>query len=77
LYFQRENPHKRYKFGSRVGLETTSKSNWIVGVKVFHGNPYDGHTLQQTLDKVSEMTDIPLKFVQVDKGYREHTKESV
>lgn len=64
--------HKRYEFGSKVGIATTSKSNWIVGVKVFHGNPYDGHTLDQTRESVRRVTDMDLKHVQVDKGYRGH-----
>lgn len=47
---------KRYKFGCKASVATTSKSNWIVGAHALHGNPYDGHTLQgaitdRTIDK--------------------------
>jgi IS5 family transposase len=42
--------HKRYEFGNKVGMVTTSRRNWIVGIQAFHGNPYDGHTLKSSLD---------------------------
>ncbi|EMN01194.1 ISPg7, transposase family protein [Leptospira noguchii str. 2007001578] len=38
--------YKRYEFGCKVSLVTTSKSNWVVGVQALHDNPYDGHTLK-------------------------------
>ncbi|WP_201029093.1 transposase, partial [Leptospira interrogans] len=42
--------HKRYEFGCKVSLVTTSKSNWIVGVQALHDNPYDGHTLKDAIN---------------------------
>ncbi|EMM84896.1 hypothetical protein LEP1GSC039_0421 [Leptospira santarosai str. 2000027870] len=42
--------HKRYEFGCKVSLVTTSKSNWITGVQALHGNPYDGHTLKDAIN---------------------------
>ncbi len=36
--------HKKYEFGCKVGVATTSKDNFVVGAMVFHGNLYDGHT---------------------------------
>jgi len=53
--------HKHYEFGCKVGFATVSRSNWIVGVQAFRGNPYDGHTLHQTLEGVVKLTDLPLK----------------
>ena len=38
--------HKRYEFGCKVTLATTSDGNWIVSTSALHGNPYDGHTLE-------------------------------
>ena len=35
--------HKKYEFGCKAGIVSTSKDNWIVGVEAYHGNPYDGH----------------------------------
>jgi IS5 family transposase len=42
--------HKKYEFGGKVSLVSTSRDNWIVGVQAVHGNPYDGHTLKEALD---------------------------
>ncbi|NOY42582.1 MAG: hypothetical protein GXP26_12200 [Planctomycetes bacterium] len=38
--------HKRYEFGCKSSIATTSKSNWIVGAHALDSNPYDGHTLE-------------------------------
>jgi IS5 family transposase len=64
--------HKRYEFGNKVGFATTSLGNWIVGVKSFHGNPYDGHTLSDCLDQVNDLTGWQPKEVYGDLGYRGH-----
>ena len=37
--------HKKYEFGCKVSIVSTSKDNWIIGMQAVHGNPYDGHTL--------------------------------
>jgi IS5 family transposase len=31
--------HKRYEFGCKVRMVTTSKGNWILGIDAIHGNP--------------------------------------
>ena len=64
--------HKRYEFGNKVGFVTTSRDNWIVGIKSFHGNPYDGHTLSACLDQVKGLTGWQSKEAYVDLGYRGH-----
>lgn len=64
--------HKRYEFGCKVSVVHTSKSNWIVGVKAHHGNPFDGHTLGEALDVMEAVTGLRAKHVHVDKGYRGH-----
>ena len=64
--------HKRYEFGNKVGLATTSRDNWIVGIQSFHGSPYDGHTLSTTLDQVERLTDWKVTDAYVDLGYRGH-----
>src|SRR5260370_22710472 len=38
--------HKKYEFGCKVSVVTTSKRGWVVGIAAVHGNPYDGHTLK-------------------------------
>jgi len=67
--------HKRYEFGVKVGMASTSRDNWIVGVRTFHGNPYDGHTLSSTLNHVEQSTDWSIKDAYVDLGYRGHDYE--
>jgi IS5 family transposase len=63
---------QRYEFGQKVGFSTTNRGNWIVGVQVFPGNPYDGHTLASTISVVEKTTGVKLAAAFVDKGYRGH-----
>jgi IS5 family transposase len=62
--------HKRYEFGCKVGVVSTTKKNWIVGIQAFHGNPYDGHTLAQSIEQVERLTVMKVEHAFVDKGYR-------
>jgi len=64
--------HKRYEFGCKVGLATTSRDNWIVGVQAFHDNPYDGHTLPACLHETKRYSGWHAKEAYVDLGYRGH-----
>jgi IS5 family transposase len=64
--------HKRYEFGCKVGIVSSSRRNFILGASAFHGNPYDGHTLQENLDRAERLTSKFAKIKQafVDQGYR-------
>ena len=64
--------HKRYEFGQKVALATTNRSNWIVAAKLLENNPYDGHTLTETLEATESITGVGVSDVYVDKGYRGH-----
>jgi transposase, IS5 family len=64
--------HKRYEFGCKTSVATTSKNNWIVGVEALNGNPYDGHTLGGAIRQVERLTGHTLQDVMVDQGYRGH-----
>lgn len=65
--------HKRYEFGVKVGVVSTSKEGFILGCQAFHGNPYDGHTLKQSLAQAQALSGRAIKGdVFVDKGYRKH-----
>lgn len=64
--------HKRYEFGQKVSLATTNRGDWIVAARLCPGNPYDGHTLADTLSSVERNTSIKLTDAYVDKGYRGH-----
>ncbi|HUK81710.1 MAG TPA: transposase [Verrucomicrobiae bacterium] len=64
--------HKRYEFGRKVSLVITSRGNWIVGARAWHGNPYDGHTLGAALAQVQRISGQKPRMVFVDLGYRGH-----
>jgi IS5 family transposase len=67
--------HKRYEFGCKASVATTSKSNWVVGTHALHGNPYDGHTLRGAIAQVERLTGHSPQDVMVDQGYRGHGYE--
>jgi len=71
--------HKKYEFGCKVSIVTTSKNNWVVGVDAVHGNPYDGHTLKAAHEQVGKLTGVKPEEIFVDKGYKgsEHHPEGV
>lgn len=64
--------HKRYEFGQKVAIATTNRGNWMVAAKLLPGNPYDGHTLVQTLTAIERVTGIAVTEAYVDKGFRGH-----
>jgi len=71
--------HKKYEFGCKVSVVTTSKRGWVVGIEALHGNPYDGHTLKGAHAQVAKLTGVTPEEVFVDKGYRgaQHHPENV
>lgn len=64
--------HKRYEFGCKVSLATTSRGNWVLASQAIHGNPYDGHTLEQTIQQGRRISGSILTNVFCDLGYRGH-----
>ena len=64
--------HKRYEFGQKVAVASTNRGNWMVAARLLPDNPYDGHTLAETLSVVERITSVGLTDVYVDKGYRGH-----
>jgi len=67
--------HKKYEFGCKVSVATTSKDNFIVGIQAFHSNPYDGHTLKETVSQAERLGEFEAKELFVDRGYRGHDYE--
>jgi IS5 family transposase len=63
--------NKPYEFGNKVGLAVSGRGNFVLGVKSFHSNPYDGHTLEQTIAEVKKLSPDTNK-VFVDQGYKGH-----
>lgn len=64
--------HKCYEFGCKVSVATTSRDNWVVGIKALHGNPCDGNTLGGVIDQIERGTGWKPKEAYCDRGYRGH-----
>ena len=59
-----------YEFGVKVSIATTLKEGLVVGMRSMPGNPYDGHTLAETIEQVGILADRAPMTVIVDKGYQ-------
>ena len=62
--------HRKYEFGCKASIVSTTKGNWVVGIDALHGNPYDGHTLAAAIGQAETLTGFTVKDVFVDKGYK-------
>ena len=64
--------HKPYEFGNKVSIAVSGKNNFVLCAKSFHGNPYDGRTLDQTVEKVRGILDcdLSIKKIFLDNGYK-------
>jgi len=62
--------HKAYEFGVKVSIATTIKEQFVVASLAIPGNPYDGHTLKQTLEAVTTHTGRPVHQCFTDRGYK-------
>lgn len=67
--------NKRYEFGVKVSIVTPLKKAFVLCAEAMHGNPYDGHTLQSSLQEVTELSGIKPKTAVVDQGYKGHGVE--
>ena len=65
--------HKKYEFGCKTAIVTTSKKCWVVGINAIHGNPFDGHTLKASINQMEKLTEKRPSHIFVDKGYRGST----
>lgn len=65
----------RYEFGCKVSIAATLDEGFVVGMRSFPGNPYDGHTLAPALEQVEILTDQRPDLAVVDRGYRGHGVE--
>ena len=70
--FNRGKAHRRYEFGCKVGIASTNREGFILAARAFAGTPYDGHTLQATLDQVVRAGGVAPERIYVDRGYRGH-----
>jgi IS5 family transposase len=62
--------HKKYEFGCKVSMVSSSKDNWILAIDALHGNPFDGHTLKDALQQVKQITGWQPVHAYCDRGYR-------
>ena len=67
--------HKKYEFGCKVSMVSSSRDNWILGIDALHGNPFDGHTLKNALQQVKQITGWQPLHAYCDKGYRGVARE--
>ena len=67
--------HKKYEFGCKVSVVTTSKDNWVVGNEALHHNPIDGHTLKGALKQVWRLVGWEPQNAYCDKGYQGNPKQ--
>jgi IS5 family transposase len=66
--------HKKYEFGCKVSVVTTSRDNWVVGIEALHANPFDGHTLKGALRQVLRLVGWNPQNAYCDKGYKGNPK---
>ena len=67
--------HKKYEFGCKVSMVTTSKDNWIVGIEALHNNPFDGHTLKGALQQMKRIVGWDAEHAYTDQGYKGNPKQ--
>lgn len=63
---------KKYEFGNKASVATTSRGGWLLGALSQADNPYDGHTLKAQLTEVHRCVGEKVQEVHVDMGYRGH-----
>ena len=64
--------HKKYEFGCKASIVLTHKEGLALSIQALHGNPYDGHTLKQSLEHAEKISDEPIHKTFVDRGYKGH-----
>jgi IS5 family transposase len=63
--------NKKFEFGNKVSIIRTRKRGFVVECAGLHGNPYDGHTLKNSLSKMEARLGAKVTAkVGVDLGYR-------
>jgi len=65
--------HKRYEFGCKVSVVSSSRGNWVVvGTPALKHNLYDGHSLAAAIQQTQTISGIRPKEIYSDLGYRGH-----
>jgi transposase, IS5 family len=71
----KDKVHKKYEFSCKVAMVSSSRDNWILAIDAVHGNPFDGHTLKDSLKQVKQITGWQPLPAYCDRGYRGAAKE--
>ena len=61
---------KPWEFGVKVSVAVTNRESFVVGCRSMPNNPFDGHTLAETLEQTEILTGIAPKRCYVDRGYQ-------
>jgi IS5 family transposase len=69
--------HKRYEFGVKVSIVSTSQERFVIGMQALPGDPYDGHTLSSSLEQVKHITGRLPTEAYVDHDYKGHGLETL
>jgi len=64
--------HKKYEFGCKASVVMTHKKNFILSCEALHGNPFDGHTLKESLRAAERVSGREIIRAFVDRGYKGH-----
>ena len=75
LHLEGQGAGAAHEFGCKVSIATNLDVGFIVGMRSFPGNSYDGHTLGPALEQVEILTDHRSNLAVVDRGYRGHDVE--
>lgn len=62
--------HPKYEFGSKVSFITTLRTNLILGITNFQGNPHDSKTLEESFNSMERITGKRPSQAIGDRGYR-------
>lgn len=62
--------HKKFEFGSKVSIAIHPKTNVVLGVVNFKGNPHDSKTLKSALEQSSRLMNTEIENAIVDRGYQ-------
>ena len=69
--------HKKYEFGCKVAIACTAKECFIIDSQAIHGNPYDGHTLEESVKRAQKNTNHAIEVAIADKGYKGVSLEKI
>ena len=64
--------HKKYEFGCKASFVITHKEGLALAAAALHGNPFDGHTLEDSLKDAESNSGKRIDQAFVDKGYKGH-----